>query len=89
LEHVSGAIRLDRDDPILRDAVLQRAVLDTAERLHRAGLGARARDLFAVREGSSWRVLHRAFAGAIPDRPLAAQRARRECDALRALTAPD
>jgi hypothetical protein len=89
LEHVSGTIRLDRDDPILRDAVLQRAVLDTAQRLHRAGLGARARDLFAVREGSSWRVLHRAFAGAIPDRPLDAQRARRECDALRALTTPD
>ncbi len=89
LEHVSGAIRLDRDDPALRDAALQRAVLDAAERLHRAGLGARARDLFAVREGSGWRVLHSTRAGAIPDRPLAAQRARRECDALRALTAPD
>ena len=89
LEHVSDAIRLDGDDPALRDTALQRAALDTAERLHRAGLGARARDLFAVRQGSGWRVLHRASAGAIPDRPLAAERARRECDALRALTAPD
>jgi hypothetical protein len=89
VEHVPDAIRLDRGDPVLRDAALQRAVLDVAERLHRAGLGARARDLFAVREGSGWRVLHRTFHGAIPDRPLVAKRAGRECDALRALTAPD
>jgi hypothetical protein len=89
LEHIPDAVRLDGDDPSLRDAALQRAALDTAERLHRVGLPARARDLFAVREGAGWRVLHRAFAGSIPDRPLAADRARRERDALRAQLAPD
>jgi hypothetical protein len=89
LEHVPDAVRLDGGDPGLRDAALQRAALDTAERLHRAGIPARARDLFAVREGPGWRVLHRASAVTIPDRPLAADHARRECAALRALTRPD
>jgi hypothetical protein len=89
LEHLPDALRLDGGDPGLRDAALQRAALETADRLHRAGLPARAGDLFAVREGSGWRVLHRASAVTIPDRPLAADRARLECDALRALTRPD
>ncbi|HEY5657287.1 MAG TPA: lipopolysaccharide kinase InaA family protein [Myxococcota bacterium] len=89
VEREPGAVWFNFAVPVVREAALQRAALDTAERLHRVGLAARPDELFAVREESGWRVLRRAFRGAIPDRPVRAGRARRERERLRALTAPD
>jgi len=86
VEHLPDAIPLDRADPARDAPALQRAALETAARLHRSGLGARPEDLFALREGSGWRVLRAAVRGAIPDRPVADACASRERDALVALT---
>jgi hypothetical protein len=78
VEHLPDAIALDHADCAWIDPALRRAALETAVRLHRSGLGARAEDLFAVRADSGWRVLRSAVLGPIPDHPIDPARAARE-----------
>jgi tRNA A-37 threonylcarbamoyl transferase component Bud32 len=88
VEHLPDVVRLDALEAGERGAELVEAALEAAGRLHRVGLSARAEGLFARREAAAWRVLCDAPRSRIPDRPLSATRAARECAALRALTAP-
>ena len=86
VEYLPEASSLESEDSAFRDTELQQVALDTAARLHRAGLSAGAHDLYALRRANRWRVLRAAPRGVIPDRPISEARAEREFDALRALT---
>jgi hypothetical protein len=82
-EPLTGAVRLDRLDAEQRsEEDLTRAVVATARRLHRCGLGARDDALFARREPEAWQVLCAPRGFRFPDRPLPADRASEELDRL-------
>jgi len=88
VERLPDVVPLARAAGAPPDEALQRAALDAAAQLHRAGLPARAEDLYAWRDGTQWRVLQGFFHGGIPDRPRREARAAEERAALIALTAP-
>lgn len=85
-EHLPDARPLEQAHP---DEALARAACATAERLHRAGLAARAQRLYARRVEAGWQVLAAPQRGQVPDRPVSSAQASRELAALRALTVPD
>jgi len=87
-QHLPGAIRLDQIEPSADEAEeLTRAALDTAMRHHHFGLSARPEDLLAVRSAFGWRVVRNSLDSVPPDRPLEAERAALELEAIRAITA--
>jgi hypothetical protein len=84
-EPLTGAVRLDRLEAERRgEEGLVRAALATARPLHRCGLDARDDALFARRDAEGWQVLCAPRGFRFPDRPLAAARASRELQRLRA-----